>query len=109
MPDSSVVAVSEMSAAAISASYSGDDAYDPAAGGAPEQSVTTLAADVSSLVACSPSAGEIEARSAWTTDGGFGGDDDYDPAAGGAPELSLFAFVTDASLALACAPVAPSS
>jgi hypothetical protein len=64
--------------------------------------VATMAADVSSLVACSLSAGEIAARSAWTTDGGFGGDDDYDPAAGGAPELSLLAFITDGSPALAC-------
>ena len=43
--------------------YSGDDAYDPAAGSQPELSVAAA-----------------------TT---FSGDDAYDPAAGGTPELSV--------------------
>jgi hypothetical protein len=52
--------------------FSGDDAYDPAAGGRPELSVAA------------PS--EPSARSARVS---FSGDDPYDPAAGGKPELSL--------------------
>ena len=48
------------------ATYSGDDNYDPAAGGIPELSVVVVA-------------------------GSFSGDDAYDPAAGGEPELSVVA------------------
>ena len=70
-------------------SYSGHDAYDQAAGGTAEQSVAILVADVSQLVACSPSTGGAIAQSARATGGGLSGDDDYDPAAGGAPQLPL--------------------
>jgi hypothetical protein len=107
-PALSVGALAEWSVPTTAGGYSGDDAYDQAAGGTPEQSIAILVAQVSPVVACSPSTGGAIAQSAWATGGDFSGDDDYDPVAAGAPELSLLAFVADGSLALAGEPVAPS-
>jgi hypothetical protein len=67
-----------------SISYSGDDDYDPAAGGNPETS--EAAASYWSAFAASS----------------FGGDDDYDPAAGGTPEQSVSAAAADVSSLSAC-------
>jgi hypothetical protein len=61
-------------------SYSGDDVYDPAAGGLRALSVVA-ASDVASY---GPAGLAIA--------GGFSGDDAYDPAAGGLPALSAVAF-----------------
>jgi hypothetical protein len=52
--------------------YSGDDPYDPAAGGQPEKSLSTSLQRSTSTAASTHS-----------------GDDAYDPAAGGQPEMSL--------------------
>jgi sugar lactone lactonase YvrE len=54
--------------------YSGDDDYDPAAGGSPEESVVA-----------------IPDQATPATVPTFSGDDAYDPAAGGLPELSVTA------------------
>lgn len=54
--------------------YSGDDAYDPAAGGEPEKSLITRLQGSTSSAAST-----------------YSGDDAYDPAAGGQPETSLIA------------------
>ena len=62
--------------------YSGDDAYDPAAGGTPELSVFAL-----------------PGRAAPAAAGTLSGDDDYDPAAGSAPELSVVALPQRAAVA----------
>jgi hypothetical protein len=72
------------SSALATATYSGDDDYDPAAGGTPELSTVALPERSTRAVAVS-----------------YSGDDDYDPAAGGTPELSLLSFVQDSSL-IAC-------
>ncbi len=82
-------------------SYSGDDAYDPAAGGPPALSAAGFVWSSGSEFACAPSAGELEARRSRSVDGGFSGDDAYDRAAGGTPELSLLAIGLDL---VACAP-----
>jgi hypothetical protein len=85
--------------------YSGDDAYDPAAGGTPERSVSsatpdprlsvfTAAASYSGDDDYDPAAGGKPGLSAAAT---FSGDDDYDIAAGGTPELSLPALFRDVS------------
>lgn len=86
------------SSAGATATYSGDDDYDPAAGGTPEQSVIAPAASASPLVDCTLSPNEIAARRALTIEAGFSGDDDYDPAAGGMPELSVIALAERSAL-----------
>jgi hypothetical protein len=58
----------------VGISYSGDDLYDPAAGGRPELSVAMASASE---------------RSPFSTGISYSGDDPYDPAAGGRPELSV--------------------
>ena len=83
-------------------SYSGDDAYDPAAGGRPGLWLFAHAVDVTPSVRCGLPAAEIARRSAMAIAGGFGGDDAYDPAAGGTPELSLLTFADVPSLAAVC-------
>ena len=70
------------SAYAAAATYSGDDDYDPAAGGEPELSVAAAAQESASVSA--------------TT---FSGDDDYDPAAGGEPEQSVAAIAQESASA----------
>jgi hypothetical protein len=71
--------------------YSGDDAYDPAAGGLPALPRAAFTQGADFELPCLPSASELEARRAASVDGGYSGDDPYDPAAGGTPELSLLA------------------
>jgi hypothetical protein len=109
-------------------SYSGDDAYDPAAGGQPERSIAAadtcsgpdpydpasgchpelslldVAPGNSADNACGLSADEIASRKALRIPGGLSGDDAYDPAAGGTPELSLLPFAQDPGLITACMP-----
>ncbi|MFN2184414.1 MAG: hypothetical protein ACK2UU_10505 [Anaerolineae bacterium] len=70
-------------------SYSGDDAYDPAAGGFPELYMSGTAS-LSGDDAYDLAAGAIPERGALVFASGFGGDDAYDPAAGGLPAVSLF-------------------
>ena len=84
--------------------YSGDDAYDPAAGGTPEESVSAIFKDNAAPLDCGLSAGEISRRIALRVPGGCSGDDPYDPAAGGIPELSLLPFAKDPGLMAACVP-----
>ena len=69
-----------------SMTYSGDDAYDPAAGGTPERSVLSIAGSYSGDDAYDPAAGGTPERSVVIIAGGYSGDDAYDPAAGGHPE-----------------------
>jgi hypothetical protein len=69
--------------------YSGDDAYDPAAGGLPAISG-----------AAAPQ--RINRRGATT----LSGDDAYDPAAGGLPAISWAGFTQDTDFDLPCAPTA---
>jgi hypothetical protein len=89
-------------------SYSGDDAYDPAAGGFPEL-YASVAASFSGDDAYDLAAGAIPERGALIFAAGFSGDDAYDAAAGGLEAVSLFS-VADAmgglafELALACVP-----
>ena len=69
-------------------SYSGDDAYDPAAGGFPELyagSAFSLSGDDAYDLA----AGGLPERGALIFAAGFSGDDAYDPAAGGLEAVSL--------------------
>ena len=104
-------------AAASDVSYSGDDAYDPAAGGlsasfsfadASDQSGTAFGGGYSGDDAYDPAAGGLFASFSFADAsddcddasgialvGSFSGDDAYDPAAGGIPNSSL--------MALACA------
>lgn len=86
-------------------SYSGDDAYDPAAGGRPDLSVIVTSGrsapgagiSYSGDDAYDPAAGgrpELSVilaarRSRLSTGLSYSGDDAYDPAAGGTPELSV--------------------
>ncbi|MFC2030857.1 hypothetical protein ACFLWA_09040 [Chloroflexota bacterium] len=71
-PESQFDLAGEEPAYVAAATYSGDDDYDPAAGGEPEQSVAAVSQGSVSETATS-----------------FSGDDDYDPAAGGEPEQSV--------------------
>ena len=70
-------------------SYSGDDAYDPAAGGFPGLYVS-VAASLSGDDAYYVAAGALPERGALLFAAGFSGDDAYDPAAGGLAAVSLF-------------------
>jgi hypothetical protein len=74
---------------AYGSSYSGDDAYDPAAGGFPELYANGAASysgdDVYDLAA-----GALPVRAAILFAGGFSGDDAYDPAAGGLAAMPPF-------------------
>ena len=73
-------AVTSFSGAFVSSGgWSGDDAYDPAAGGTPELSVSAAVARSNF------------GSSALSAVGSYSGDDAYDPAAGGTPELSVSA------------------
>ena len=74
-------------------SYSGDDAYDPAAGG-----LRALSVVAESDVASYGSAGLAMAVS-------YSGDDAYDPAAGGLPALSTVAVTASQSDVVDCGPV----
>ena len=74
---------------AASPSYSGDDAYDPAAGGTPSLSLSAIPQRAFLSAALSAAAG-------------FSGDDAYDPAAGGTPELSVAGLVWGSGSDLAC-------
>jgi hypothetical protein len=98
---------------ASAASYSGDDAYDPAAGGlsayespsesaSPNQAGLAFSAGYSGDDAYDPAAGGLSASfslaaegddcddpSGLASVGSFSGDDAYDPAAGGIPNSSL--------------------
>jgi hypothetical protein len=102
-------------AGASDASYSGDDAYDPAAGGlfayeSPSESISLVQAGLafrggySGDDAYDPAAGGLFASfsfadasddcddaSGLALVGSFSGDDAYDPAAGGIPNSSLMA------------------
>jgi hypothetical protein len=75
--------------AAAEASYSGDDLYDPAAGGFPEL-YASVAASFSGDDAYDLAAGANPERGALLFAAGFSGDDPYDPAAGGLPAVALF-------------------
>jgi hypothetical protein len=97
--------------------YSGDDAYDPAAGGTPELSVAALPERSAAAVAVSfsgddaydPAAGgtselsvaALPERSAAAVAVSYSGDDAYDPAAGGTPELSVAALPERSAAAVA--------
>jgi hypothetical protein len=83
-------------------SYSGDDPYDPAAGGLPALSGAGFTQGTDFDLPCAPSDSELEARRSRSVPGGYSGDDPYDPAAGGTPELSLLAMGIDL---VDCAPV----
>jgi hypothetical protein len=69
-------------------SYSGDDAYDPAAGGFPEL-YASVAASFSGDDDYDLAAGGISERGAFIFAAGLSGDDAYDPAAGGLEAVSL--------------------
>lgn len=66
------------------ASYSGDDDYDPAAGGRPERS-PALFGGYSGDDVYDPAAGSYPEQFVVSPFGGYSGDDAYDPAAGGNP------------------------
>ena len=102
------------------ASYSGDDGYDPAAGGLPAISLSpgslgSIASSATSLSgddAYDPAAGGLEplvnhwvsewaARRHITT---LSGDDAYDRAAGGTPQLYVAVTAQSSGSAVACAP-----
>jgi hypothetical protein len=70
-------------------SYSGDDAYDPAAGGFPELYMNG-SASLSGDDAYDLAAGALPERGALLFAAGFSGDDAYDPAAGGLAAVPLF-------------------
>jgi hypothetical protein len=101
-------------------SYSGDDPYDPAAGGLPAISLNPVsqpdfpsgAATLSGDDSYDPAAGGLDplsdpwvsewaARRHFTT---LSGDDAYDPAAGGTPQLYVAAPVSSSGSEIACAP-----
>ena len=82
-------------------SYSGDDAYDRAAGGFPDL-YTSVASSFSGDDAYVLAAGGIPERAAFIFAAGFGGDDAYDPAAGGLPAVSLFVIDESDSALVAC-------
>ncbi len=110
--------VAAQSAGGADHSYSGDDAYDPAAGGTPELSVASLphriieegAVTFSGDDAYDPAAGGTPELSVASLPhriiaGGavtLSGDDTYDPAAGGTPEFSVAGFVWSSGARLAC-------
>jgi hypothetical protein len=71
-------------------SYSGDDAYDQAAGGFAGRSMS-IAASYSGDDAYDPATGGLAAWSVGAV-ASYSGDDAYDPAAGGLPALPVFAF-----------------
>jgi hypothetical protein len=95
-------------------SYSGDDAYDPAAGGRPVLSVSTAseprapsrALSYSGDDAYDPAAGSrpaILAIAASESSGlSYSGDDAYDAAAGGRPELSVLALAAEVASPAGC-------
>ena len=99
-------------------SYSGDDPYDPAAGGLPAislnqvplGSVASSATSLSGDDAYDPAADGLEPlENVWVSEWAarrdittLSGDDDYDPAAGGTPQL--YAAVPGPSSEVACAP-----
>jgi hypothetical protein len=98
------VAAALRQAAATDKVCTGPDAYDPAAGCHPEQSLLDPAArgasepaaeevtpSSASYARCSLSMDEIVRRILRRVPGGYSGDDAYDPAAGGTPELSVLA------------------
>jgi hypothetical protein len=103
-------------------SFSGDDAYDPAAGGlpaislnaAPERSIRSSATTLSGDDAYDPAAGGLPAtladaaagRSIRSSATSLSGDDPYDPAATGTLDLSEVGFVLGSGSELACAPTA---
>ena len=70
-------------------SYSGDDPYDPAAGGFPELYLS-VDRSLSGDDAYDLASGALPERGALLFAAGFGGDDAYDPAAGGLAAVSLF-------------------
>jgi len=74
---------------AAAASYSGDDLYDPAAGGFPGL-YASIAASFSGDDAYDLAAGAFPERGALLFAAGFSGDDAYDPAAGGLAAVTLF-------------------
>jgi hypothetical protein len=74
--------------AASARSYSGDDPYDPAAGGQPEMSISA-ASGQSAVRASSAGVGGILEPIVVASARSYSGDDPYDPAAGGQPELSI--------------------
>jgi hypothetical protein len=82
-----VTPVAAQTADAGAKSYSGDDAYDPAAGGLPALSVVVVPQRI--------------IRSSAST---LSGDDAYDPAAGGLPALSVVGLIRSSGSAIACAP-----
>jgi hypothetical protein len=92
-----LLAVFPLAAAAehrSSVSYSGDDAYDPAAGGL---GVLSAVAGSEGKVASYSLSGSAIA-------GGYSGDDAYDPAAGGLPALSAGAVIASQSDVADCDP-----
>lgn len=88
---------------AAAASYSGDDAYDPAAGGFPEL-YASVAASFSGDDAYDLAAGANPERGAILFASGFSGDDAYDPAAGGLAAVALFSVAESGIELAACAP-----
>ena len=91
LPAPLLTALAQRTIAGNAATFSGDDAYDLAAGGTPKLSVAGLVRSSGAEISCALPEGELQARGAWSVDGGLSGDDAYDPAAGGTPELSLVA------------------
>ena len=78
--------------------YSGDDAYDPAAW----REARTFAAQADPAAGCVLPATELSRRRAWRAPGGLSGDAAYDPVAGGLPELSLQASAQEPGIGVAC-------
>lgn len=69
-------------------SYSGDDEYDPAAGGLPAVSTFAVVGSYSGDDKYDPAAGGLPAVSTFAAvAGNYSGDDEYDPAAGGLPAV----------------------
>ena len=69
-------------------SYSGDDAYDPAAGGLPGLSVAAATSSFSGDDAYDPAAGSHPWLFVGASIASYSGDDAYDPAAGGLSALA---------------------
>jgi hypothetical protein len=87
--------------AADGSSYSGDDAYDRAAGGFPELYMNS-SASLSGDDAYDLASGALPARGALVFASGFSGDDAYDPAAGGLPAVALFTVAESRSEVAEC-------
>lgn len=87
----------------VKSSYSGDDPYDPAAGGFPEL-YANVAASLSGDDAYDLAAGALPERGALLFARGFSGDDAYDPAAGGLAAVSLFTVAESLGEVAACEP-----